>query len=248
MSSRSAIPFWISSARSAPACRKISKHLIADNSPTGGSMFRIYRDTRFAKDKTPYKTAASAHFPHRGRKRRPRAGLLHPPGTGRGILRRRHLASRGARCWPRSATPSPTIPQKWKAKSWRINSLKNTAPWKATSWSGPPRAMIPEPSPDRVFENTRTSPPSPQFDEKTACSSRFMEVFVQSCAASAPLMRFLAEALLLALVASIEKPDPDIYPRPLRPSSAASSPPTSGIKVLALLQRASDPPPSGSTP
>ena len=29
-------------------------------------MFRIYRDTRFAKDKSPYKTQLGAHFPHRG--------------------------------------------------------------------------------------------------------------------------------------------------------------------------------------
>ena len=31
---------------------------------TGGSLFRIYRDTRFAKDKTPYKTHAACHFRH----------------------------------------------------------------------------------------------------------------------------------------------------------------------------------------
>ncbi|HEY5038590.1 MAG TPA: TIGR02453 family protein, partial [bacterium] len=46
-----------------PSLRKISKNIIADNSPTGGSMFRIYRDARFSKDKTPYKTHASARFP-----------------------------------------------------------------------------------------------------------------------------------------------------------------------------------------
>jgi uncharacterized protein (TIGR02453 family) len=28
-------------------------------------MFRIYRDTRFSKDKTPYKTHAACHFRHR---------------------------------------------------------------------------------------------------------------------------------------------------------------------------------------
>jgi uncharacterized protein (TIGR02453 family) len=28
-------------------------------------MFRIYRDTRFAKDKSPYKTHAAAHFRHK---------------------------------------------------------------------------------------------------------------------------------------------------------------------------------------
>src|SRR5437762_4106119 len=44
---------------------KISKHLVADPRPVGGSMFRIYRDTRFASDKTPYKTAVGIRFPHR---------------------------------------------------------------------------------------------------------------------------------------------------------------------------------------
>jgi uncharacterized protein (TIGR02453 family) len=32
---------------------------------TGGRSFRIYRDTRFARDKTPYKTHAAAQFMHR---------------------------------------------------------------------------------------------------------------------------------------------------------------------------------------
>src|SRR6185369_8279265 len=46
-----------------PHLRKISPNIVADNSPTGGSLFRIYRDVRFSKDKSPYKTHASAHFP-----------------------------------------------------------------------------------------------------------------------------------------------------------------------------------------
>jgi uncharacterized protein (TIGR02453 family) len=36
----------------------------ADPRPHGGSMFRIYRDTRFSKDKRPYKTHAACHFRH----------------------------------------------------------------------------------------------------------------------------------------------------------------------------------------
>ena len=35
---------------------KISAHYRADPRPQGGSLFRIYRDTRFRNDKTPYKT------------------------------------------------------------------------------------------------------------------------------------------------------------------------------------------------
>jgi uncharacterized protein (TIGR02453 family) len=44
--------------------RKISPHYRADPKPVGGSLFRIHRDTRFATDKTPYKTWAGARFFH----------------------------------------------------------------------------------------------------------------------------------------------------------------------------------------
>jgi len=47
-----------------PQLRKISSHFLADPRPSGGSMFRIYRDTRFAKDKTPYKTHVGIQFRH----------------------------------------------------------------------------------------------------------------------------------------------------------------------------------------
>lgn len=54
----------------------ISRHFSADPRPTGGSLFRIYRDTRFSKDKSPYKTHLAAHFPHRSAQ----AGGVHGPG------------------------------------------------------------------------------------------------------------------------------------------------------------------------
>lgn len=54
--------------------RKISEHFVADPRPVGGSMFRIHRDTRFAKDKSPYKTAVTAHFRHEAAKN------VHAPG------------------------------------------------------------------------------------------------------------------------------------------------------------------------
>jgi uncharacterized protein (TIGR02453 family) len=50
---------------------KISTHFIADRRR---SLFRIYRDTRFSKDKSPYKTMAAAHFRHEA------AGDVHAPG------------------------------------------------------------------------------------------------------------------------------------------------------------------------
>jgi len=52
----------------------ISKHLLAVPKRTGGSLMRVYRDTRFAHDKTPYKTNIGIQFRHeRGRD-------VHAPG------------------------------------------------------------------------------------------------------------------------------------------------------------------------
>ncbi|HEU0195689.1 MAG TPA: TIGR02453 family protein [Nevskiaceae bacterium] len=39
----------------APRLTHISSHFMADPRPQGGSMFRIYRDVRFRRDKRPYK-------------------------------------------------------------------------------------------------------------------------------------------------------------------------------------------------
>lgn len=58
----------------APKLKKISPHYLAIPKKVGGSMFRIHRDTRFSKDKTPYKTHASAHFRHA------RGKDVHAPG------------------------------------------------------------------------------------------------------------------------------------------------------------------------
>lgn len=42
----------------------ISPSMLAIAKKSGGSMFRIYRDTRFSKDKSPYKTWAAVQFRH----------------------------------------------------------------------------------------------------------------------------------------------------------------------------------------
>ncbi len=48
-----------------PRLKKVSKELVADDRKVGGSLMRIYRDTRFSKDKTPYKTNVGIQFRHR---------------------------------------------------------------------------------------------------------------------------------------------------------------------------------------
>ena len=47
-----------------PRLAAISPSYRADSKTNGGSMFRIYRDIRFAKDKRPYKEHAACQFRH----------------------------------------------------------------------------------------------------------------------------------------------------------------------------------------
>lgn len=53
---------------------RVSRHIYADPSPHGGSLMRIYRDTRFSPDKSPYKTNIGIQFRHE------RCDDVHAPG------------------------------------------------------------------------------------------------------------------------------------------------------------------------
>ena len=53
---------------------KIAPHFTAVPTRVGGSLMRVYRDTRFAKDKSPYKTNVGIQFRHE------RARSVHSPG------------------------------------------------------------------------------------------------------------------------------------------------------------------------
>jgi len=49
----------------APALKSISPHFRADTrKKVGGSLMRVFRDTRFSRDKTPYKTNIGIQFRH----------------------------------------------------------------------------------------------------------------------------------------------------------------------------------------
>ncbi|HKE56458.1 MAG TPA: DUF2461 domain-containing protein [Pyrinomonadaceae bacterium] len=75
-----------------PGLKKINPYFVADPRPSGGSMMRIYRDIRFSKDKSPYKTFIAAHFRHKQGKEGATPGFylrLEPTGSfiGAGIWR-----------------------------------------------------------------------------------------------------------------------------------------------------------------
>lgn len=58
-----------------PAIHKVAPLLKAEAKKSGGSLMRIYKDTRFSKDKTPYKTNIGIQFRHMAGKD------VHAPGV-----------------------------------------------------------------------------------------------------------------------------------------------------------------------
>jgi uncharacterized protein (TIGR02453 family) len=98
----------------APLLHEISPHFVADARTVGGSLYRIYRDTRFSKDKTPYKTHAGIHFRHVRAKDAPAPGFyLHlEPGNvfmGCGSWRPDSVAVRAIR------GAIAAYPERWRA-------------------------------------------------------------------------------------------------------------------------------------
>jgi uncharacterized protein (TIGR02453 family) len=177
-----------------PSLRRISPHIVVDNSPMGGSMFRIYRDTRFAKDKTPYKTAASAHF------RTSRSKDVHSPGYY--LHPAPDEVFSGGGIWhPESAVLGQIRdylahhPASWKALL-KDKQFKKHCTLEGDKLQRPPKGYDPDHELIEYLKfkdfTTYTS-----FTEKDACSPNFMDRFVESCAAAAPLMEFLSKALLL---------------------------------------------------
>jgi len=99
-----------------PRLKKISPYLTADSRPAGGSMFRIYRDVRFSKDKSPYKTNVGAHFSH------VREKDVHAPGLYCICHRGSPLA--GAACGILKRTPSGRCATV-SSRAWRSGRASN---------------------------------------------------------------------------------------------------------------------------
>lgn len=172
--------------------RKISPNLVADPRPSGGSMFRIYRDTRFAKDKSPYKTAVGIRFPHRS------ARDVHAPGL---YL---HLEPGevfiGAGIWHPDSKTTQKIreaivdrPVAWK-KATRSAPFAGAFELSGDALTRAPRGFDPE---HPLVEDLKRKDfiGIRVLDENTATSERFLHSFLAMCKDGVPLVRFLCDAL-----------------------------------------------------
>lgn len=175
-----------------PGLRKISANFLADPRPVGGSLFRIYRDTRFSNDKTPYKTHVGIHFRHRD------ARDVHAPGFYLHLEPGDVFVAGGI--WHPDTKAATMI---------RESIVERPAAWKKAVQAAPFTKGF-QLSGDQLVRAPRGFDPAhplvddlrrkdfigvKPLDEKTVTSDRFLTTFLTSCGEVAPLMRFLCDAV-----------------------------------------------------
>jgi uncharacterized protein (TIGR02453 family) len=179
----------------APKLAKISPHFRADPRPHGGSMFRIYRDARFSKDKSPYKTHASAHFRH------DRAKDAHAPGYYLHLEPKRVMFGGGL--W----MPEPNAlfkirtaiaedPKGWaKARSAKsVMAAFGGLREDAHALSRPPKGFSAD-HPMIGDLKRKSFFMMAESNEDEAASTAFVNRVAKAYADAAPVMKFLCEAL-----------------------------------------------------
>jgi len=175
-------PFLEFIADTAAPLRKISRYIVADPRPVGGSMFRIYRDVRFSKDKSPYKTAIAAHFPLGGKD-------VNGPGYYLHIEPGRSLVGGGM--WMPDAGVLARIrsrivekPAEWKKARAHLDD-------EGAQLKRPPQGFDPDhPLIEDIKRKSYTS--GTTLADRKVTAADFMDTFISECREMAPLVRFLA--------------------------------------------------------
>ncbi len=171
---------------------KISPHFVADTRKVGGSLFRIQRDTRFAQDKTPYKTNTGVHFRHE------QAKDAHAPGYYLNIAPGHCFM--GVGLWRPETAVAYAIrnhidaePKQWKSATQgkRFNDVFSLD---GESLKRPPRGFDAD---HRLIDDLKRKDfmATTKLTRKAVTADTFMADFTDSCKRATPFMRFLCEAL-----------------------------------------------------
>ena len=176
----------------APRLRRISRHFNADPRPGKGTLFRIYRDVRFSKDKSPYKIWIGIQFRHK------EAKDAHAPGFYLHLQPGNVMA--GAGIWHPDTSTTNRI---------RDAIVEDSAKWKritrgkrfsekfeigGDSLKRPPRGYDPE---HPLIEDLKRKDffGMAKFSQKEATSPEFMDHYEEACRTGGPLMKFLCRAV-----------------------------------------------------
>jgi uncharacterized protein (TIGR02453 family) len=171
---------------------KVSEHFVADSRTVGGSLFRIQRDTRFSKDKTPYKLNTGMQFRHRAAKDAHAPGFYVHLEPGECFV--------GVGLWRPETKVAYTIrhaiaddPARWKRAS-RGKRFTEALTIGGDSLKRPPRGFEEDhPLIDDLKRKDFIA--STRITQKAVTSDHFMEDFTELCKRSAPFMSFLCDAV-----------------------------------------------------
>jgi uncharacterized protein (TIGR02453 family) len=152
-----------------------------------GKLFRIYRDTRFGRDKTPYKTHTGIHFRHEQASSAHSLGFylhLEPASvfTGFGIWRPEKESLQAIR------TAIARRPDRWSAVSEPAGFLRE-----GTALKRAPAGFDPEhPAIEEIKRKDFVAMRRLSEDEVTAAG--FLQTYLALCRDAEPMMRFLCDA------------------------------------------------------
>lgn len=173
----------------------ISPHFTADPRPNGGSMFRIYRDTRFSRDKRPYKENVGCHFRHTVGKSAHALGFyLHlQPGE----------VFAGAGIW---LPPGPALekirnaiaeqPNRWSKVVGDKRLVRRFGELEGDSLKRPPAGFAAD-HPFMADLKRKSFFVRQPLDDAVALTPKVIDEVAETYADAEPLMRFLAAALNL---------------------------------------------------
>lgn len=167
---------------------KISKQILADPTPSGGSMFRIHRDTRFSKDKSPYKTHAAAQFRHRASTKD-----VHAPGFYLHLEPGSVFVAGGA--WHPEPGVLAAVRDRIVAKPKLWEAVKKTGLELGGESLKRPPAGYPADHPYIEDLKRKDFICSIELGQKAACTRGFEAKFVAACREIAPLLKFLTGAI-----------------------------------------------------
>jgi uncharacterized protein (TIGR02453 family) len=175
-----------------PKIQALSDHFVAIPKRVGGSLMRVYRDTRFGKDKTPYKTNIGIQFRHEYAKDVHAPGYyLHIDNTGcflaAGIWRPEPSALANVR--QRIATR----PADWK-KARDARGFKSTFEMGGQSLKRPPKGYS-EDSPHLEDLKRKDFIASADFAAQAINDPAFVNTVARTFKKATPFMQFLCTAL-----------------------------------------------------
>lgn len=171
---------------------KISPFFVADTRKVGGSLFRIQRDTRYTKDKTPYKENTGMQFRHQA------AGDVHAPGFYLNI--QPGECYMGAGLWQPATKDAYAIrariaedPTAWK----RATQGKRFSEVYTLTGDSLVRAPKGYDEDHPLIEDLKRKDfvASHRLTQSEVTSPEFLKEFAALCKAAVPFMRFLCAAV-----------------------------------------------------